>query len=224
MATSRANEVHRKFSACVIGHSYVRRLGDALSSEVKHKEELCRETPRLLRVDFQFERIEFFGHNGHLLSEMRQQVISAGRTRPDLVIINCGSNDLCEINCDLHVIAKGIFSYANFLIISFGVKCVNIIGVLRRDRCRHISAQDFHKRSFALNGLLKSMAATEAKIIFTQMRGFWRTEDGEQLAVTTWSDDGIHPGRSVNSRGFKKYRNNIRRALLNSATHLHNKF
>ena len=52
-------------------------------------------------------------------------------------------DSLCDPFVDVDSIAEGLVSYVHLLIVSFGVKLVYILGVVRRDRCRQLSAAVF---------------------------------------------------------------------------------
>lgn len=207
-------------NACIIGHSFVKRLNSCLSTQANGARDVALEVPRILRLNKLYNRIQLFGHNGYTVPQLRQQVLAAGRQSPDVVVINCGSNDICDVDCKPEDIANALVAYANLLTDSFGVKRVVIVGVIRRERCRGITAEEFSRRAHELNGVLKAVLANDNKVKFCQLRGFWRTQGGEQLDVASYSRDGIHPGPSYDSVGFMKYQNNVRRILVSSASQL----
>ena len=99
-----------RFTACILGHSFVRRLHDPIACE-DHDVAHC--APDSLRVVRLFSRIDIFGRSGYTVSELRHEVLAAGQQRPDLVIINCGSNDLCQERCDVEQVARGLMSYTD---------------------------------------------------------------------------------------------------------------
>ena len=143
----------RRLRACVIGHSFVRRLRETIAHKAGRDD--VRAAPRILRVDDTFEEIYVLGKSGYTLSEIRNYVFYAGDLRPDVVLINCGSNDLCDAKCDVDAVANGLISFANLLRVSFTVSVVVIMGVVRRDRCRKVSPEMFEERAYRLNGLLQ---------------------------------------------------------------------
>ena len=204
----------RRLRACVIGHSFVRRLRETIAHKAGRDD--VRAAPRILRVDDTFEEIYVLGKSGYTLSEIRNDVFYAGDLRPDVVLINCGSNDLCDAKCDVDAVANGLISFANLLRVSFTVSVVVIMGVVRRDRCRNVSPEMFEERAYRLNGLLQRRTSRMTGIIFEPMRGFWRCPDGVySLPVTAWSRDGIHP--QLSTTGNDKYKRNMRRCLLSAA-------
>ena len=52
-------------------------------------------------------------------------------------------DSLCDRFVDVDSIAEGLVSYVHLLTVSFGVKLVYILGVVRPDRCRQLSAAVF---------------------------------------------------------------------------------
>ena len=73
-----------RFTACILGHSSVRRLHDAIACE---DHDVAHRAPDSLRVARLFSRIDIFGRSGYTVSELRHEVLAAGQQRPDLVII-----------------------------------------------------------------------------------------------------------------------------------------
>ena len=88
----------RRLRACVIGHSFVRRLRETIAHKAGRDD--VRAAPRILRVDDTFEEIYVLGKSGYTLSEIRNDVFYAGGLRPDVVLINCGvCFNLCSNTC-----------------------------------------------------------------------------------------------------------------------------
>ena len=160
----------RRLRACVIGHSFVRRLRETIAH--KAGRDHVRAAPRILRVDDTLEEIYVLGKSGYTLSEIRNDVFYAGDLRPDVVFINCGSNHLCDTKCDVDAVANGLISFANLLRVSFTVSVVVIMGVVKHDRCRNVSPEMFKERAYRLNGLLQRRTSRMTGIVFEPMRGF----------------------------------------------------
>ena len=110
--------------------------------------------------------------------ELRDDIFTAGRTSPDVVMINCGSNNLCYGDCDLEAVANGLILYANLLKISFGLKLVVIVCVINRDRCRAVTRRVFRNRVHELNHLLEEKIAEYLGIDFQKLRGYYKSADG----------------------------------------------
>ena len=203
-----------RFTACILGHSFVRRLHDAIACE---DHDVAHRAPDSLRVDRLFSRIDIFGRSGYTVSELRHDVLAAGQQRPDLVIINCGSNDLCQERCDVEQVARELMSYADYLRISFGVRLVMLMGVIWRTRCHGVSSFVFSARAAELNRRPRDMSENRRGVLYMNMRGFWSPDGSSELPVSAYSSDGIHPGPDPTTHGFRKYRRNIRRCLIVAA-------
>ena len=210
--------VSKRLRACNVGHSFVRRLGESLECEARRDgTDACVgvAAPGLLRVDDVYNEVWTLGRSGYTLHGIRSDIFSTGNLFPDVVILNCGSNDLCDRFVDIESIADGLVSYAHLLTVSFGVKVVYILGVVGRDRCRQVSAAVFRSRAWRLNRAVCVRIRQYDGIHFDVMRGFWRCPDGSsELHVSAWSRHGIHPNSSA---GARKYRRNNRRVLLAAA-------
>ena len=146
--------VSKRLRACIVGHSFVRRLGDSLEDEARRDgTDACLgvAAPGLLKVDDVYNEVWTLGRSGYTLHGIRNDIFTTGNLFPDVVILNCGSNDLCDRFVDIESIADGLVSYAHLLTVSFGVKVVYILGVVWRDRCRQVSAAVFRSRARRLN-------------------------------------------------------------------------
>ena len=208
-------------TAALIGHSYIRRLAEDIAYEGRPKRP--NFSPKMaadrMSVEALFDKVHIFGKDSFTLHQMQKNICRAGRLHPDVVVINCGSNDLCEMECDVQKVVNGLVSYANFLRIGYGVKYIAIIGVANRKKCRSISQDEFAERAYAFNGRLKAVLETVDGVDYADMKGFHRDLNGNELPVGAWSDDGVHPAASGDKRenGMEKYRKVVRRSLLKGA-------
>ena len=203
-----------RLRACVVGHSFVRRLREAVISDAEGSTPVHRHAPNWLDVSRLYGSVYVEGRSGYTISGLRRDIFEAGSRYPHVVIINCGSNDVCTPDFDADAAVSALMSYAGLLRISYGVRLVVLMPVINRTRCRGLAAGEFRRRAYDFNGLLRSRAGEEDGVCVEPMRGFWRDDCGGMLPVRAWSSDGIHPGPAVTSSGFGKYRRNIRRVLL----------
>ena len=213
--------------ACIVGHSFVRRLQDAVGGApriLSHRDAAALNAPDWFRVQDHYHRVDFFGQSGYTVSMLQRDITSAGLLYPDVVIIESGSNDLCYRECDTDALVTGLFSYASMLREVHGVRLVIMASVLNRDRCRQVSPAQFRSRAFAFNRKMAARAARTPGVKFEVLRGFWRDPLGAPLPVSAWAGDGIHPGPGHNTTGFRKYRRNIRRLLLSAVAELDRHF
>ena len=217
-----------KLRACIVGHSFVRRLGEDLCKG-NHGEAPSPSTAAdELFVNKQFNKIHIFGNESFLVKDLVKNICKAGKLRPDCVIIHCGSNDLCKKECDVKKIVDGLVSFANFLRISYEVKHVSLLAVAGRTKCRDVSNATFRDRAETFNKQLKEAveasnhACRKKATSFVYLKGFCCDKEGNELPVSVWSSDGIHPATgSKRSQGMEKYRRLMRKSLLAGAGIVH---
>ena len=186
--------------ACIVGHSFVRRLQDAVGGApriLSHRDAAALNAPDWFRVQDHYHRVDFFGQSGYTVSMLQRDITSAGLLYPDVVIIESGSNDLCYRECDIDALVTGLFSYASMLREVHGVRLVIMASVLNRDRCRQVSPAQFRSRAFAFNRKMAARAARTPGVKFEVLRGFWRDPLGAPLPVSAWAGDGIHPAQGT---------------------------
>ena len=204
-----------ELTACVIGHSWVRRLGVKVCGRSRNEARAARNAARSMRLDATYSQIHVMGKAGYLVTEIRKDIFKAGQMSPDVVVINCGSNDLCDYRCDPSKVANALVSYAKLLRLSYHVRYVVLLSIVRRKRCRRATQDQFWDRAYEVNKLLGSMTQNTAGIDFVVLKGFSKCPDGKTvLPVDDWSGDGIHPD---DDEGGKKYLRNIRGCLLTGA-------
>ena len=87
--------------ATVIGHSFVSRAFSFLSNN---------EEGSNLNLKLQDIIIEWSGYSGLTAHQLKSKVIEA--SQPNIVIIEVGSNDLCDPQCDYICLAQEVFNIA----------------------------------------------------------------------------------------------------------------
>ena len=140
-----------------------------------------------------------------------------GADKPDLLIIECGSNDLTNLDCDPVKLAKNLLILADYSVIVHKVKLVIFCSVLLRGKCREVSRELFQQRMTTLNKNLLLGCKSSPLFCFFMFRGFWKDP------IRSWSSDLIHPGTAADSDGFRKYVRNIRDCLQTAAAMLFQK-
>ena len=123
--------------ACIVGHSFVRRLQDAVGGApriLSHRDAAALNAPDWFRIQDHYHRVDFFGQSGYTVSMLQRDITSAGLLYPDVVIIESGSNDLCYRECDIDALVTGLFSYTSMLREVHGVRLVIMASVLNRDQ------------------------------------------------------------------------------------------
>lgn len=215
--------MNRRYSGLILGHSFVARLRSAVQLECGTAMSLCTAAPVFLKLEKRFKTIDIRGRSGANVKDMILFINEIGNRRPDVVIFDVGSNDLCScsVDCDAKQIAQNLVSLGNLLTIGYGIRTVVFCSVIFRKKCRGISHCVFVERAKVFNKKLFDLCGENPQLKFYSHSGFWRDNDtGGPMPVGQWSQDGIHPGPQVASHGFWKYQRNIRRCLLESIAEL----
>lgn len=196
--------------ASVLGHSFVKRLGDY----TRDGEDLWKN----LRLNNDEFDIEFVGLGGSNVHTVQQKLGEISRFSPQLVFMQIGSNDLCKANCEPERLARHIISLANLLCEGYGVQRVVIGQILRRQppSGRHVhkfwahmevSLEEYNLCVIKTNSILENsldQCQDYSNMTYWRHRGFWN-QDRNML-----SDDGVH----LNAAGLHKYAYSVRKALL----------
>ena len=121
----------------------------------------------------------------------------------DLVIVELGSNDLCDQDCDSAKLARDLFSYATFLHEGLGVKAVAISQILYRVK---VPFKSYHEKVVEINSALHSLAKNSSlPIVFWRHRGMWKCEE------SVIGRDGVHLSCEV---GYPKYLRSMRDCVV----------
>ena len=81
------------------------------------------------------------------------------KVKPDLVYLEIGSNDLCDITVMPEVLAKHVAAFADYLCLAHGINTVYVGQVLQRfkmpDTCS-LSVAEYKRRAVAYNKALEA--------------------------------------------------------------------
>ena len=208
-----------KLKAALIGHSFVRRYAEDRTGSSRPSPAIAASK---MHVNELFSKVHVFGNDSFTIPQMRNNIHRAGALSLDCIVINTGSNDLCQRKCDIDDLVISLIDEAKFLLDS-GARHITLLGVASRTRCREVTVFTFNERAQHFNRSLREAAEMETGIEFMYMKGFWRDTGGAELPVSRWSDDGIHPAVSETKReaGMDKYHRLIRRCLMRGAHFVH---
>ena len=92
------------FTACILGHSFVRRLHDAITCE---DHDVAHRAPDSLRVVRLFSQIDIFGCSGYTVSELRHEVLAAGLQHRTWSSLTVGPTT-CQECCDVEQVTSGL--------------------------------------------------------------------------------------------------------------------
>ena len=185
----------------VFGHSFVRRLNDLLLSEVELYNMGLNTT--------QFS-VKCIGMGGLRLSH-RRRLHSADRilTGQDFVIVDIGSNDLCDSNTIPEQFALDIVSYCCFLVTGLDVKRVAISQILPR---LIEPFPGYNENVIRANVTIQDILNTcDYPVVMWKHRGMWNSQKAIHCA------DGVHLSLDV---GYPKYIRSLRDCIIRQHKHI----
>ena len=150
----------------VLGHSFVRRLGLYLGRD----DERCN-----FGLDESLFDISIIGFGGLTMRNSRLHSVKPLLENCDLVILDIGSNDLCDQTLNAQRFVNDLLSYAQFLRIGLNVHKVVILQLLHRSVVPYF---DYNSVVTGVNVSLQEClaAATLPKIYFWKHRaGLWQS-------------------------------------------------
>jgi lysophospholipase L1-like esterase len=148
--------------------------------------------------------VEMIGFPGIGIQRLSQHITRIPHTMYDIVVINCGSNDLCKLAFTPERLVNELLWLADFLIDNFGVRAVIITEILQRTRSsrRHfeVTLAEYNARVRATNILLRSCCTGSVH--------FWR-HDHRVRRQNSVCADGVH----LTHYGVQQFQRSILRAL-----------
>ena len=194
------------FKVMVLGHSFVKRAKDFVHSGLED----TTDNLHLEDVDFHWNG---FGGLTLPLLELKSHLLYA--TRPDILVLDIGSNDLCDDFIDPHALALNVYNVANSFLHVSSITCIFILDISYRSIQSSYSArQDFNACADIYNSKLHYLCSSNIAPIFpASLRGLkdnfedYLHTDGVHLSVNP------HPGTSHS--GTFKYLMSVRRAVVN---------
>lgn len=193
----------------ILGHSFISRLYDYIITSNHHSVDVN------MGLDPELHKIRLRGYPGGNLQKIREKGIEeVKRFKPDCVILQIGSNDLCNKEKTVNEIAQGIIELVLKLLFCEGVKKVGILQILHRlppkKKIRYeVDTVWFNERCDELNATLLSYFADNkvdgAK--YWKHKGFWSTENQNYV----FDKDGVHLNKE---HGYRKYFNSVRALIV----------
>lgn len=204
-----------KLKCIILGHSFVSRFFLRIRSLFGPKK-LSRHAAEYLKVSDYFSNIFIMGRGGARTENFFLPWHTMRCIRPNLVLIDTGSNDLVNARKDIDYISQCVLDLA--LLIKFTLDCDVVICsvVPRAAGLRRLSEGAFRTRMMRYNAVLSDMVKSSFfGIHFHHHKGFYKIQDGRDtdLPVSAWSEDLIHPSEE----GWEKYRVSLRKPMLDYA-------
>lgn len=150
--------------------------------------------------------VEVWGESGAAVSRIGDCLVDIPFGRYSVIVIACGSNDLCRQERTEETVADDLLSLSRFLVTYRGVQRVVVCELLPRYRAnRHfeVTLADFNRRVVQTNDMLKlAIAHSQFPIVF------WR-HDCRVRSPGVLKPDGTH----LNDRGLRFFENSVYRAV-----------
>ena len=124
--------------------------------------------------------------------------------QPNVVVLEVGSNDLCDISSDPEAVCSLIITLINRLRVEFSVDWVVVCQTLPRKKQPY---PDYNSAVSTLNSWLKQNLSTKEHATFWRHRGLARP------SLNIYDRDGIHLNRRGEDLLFRSYRRAILFAL-----------
>ena len=221
--------VHREVQlkkAVVLGHSFIRSTSDWCKSR-RLPLELQRNLERgvvsqgtvnahIMGLDTPYRSLEFLHTPLCTTPDMDWLVSEAAVRRPDIAVINTGSNDACKIlrgempangPQTAQQLAMVVLAKARTLRREHRVSVVVVMSMIRREKgFGDMDPSVFTKFMDGFNDQLARCCDYECGITYFHVQGYYGYEDGSKSQVKAWAKDSIHPYMA-------KYRAKMREAL-----------
>ena len=181
----------------IYGHSYIRRLNHFLVND--------RGAYHNLGLDFQLADVQWYGKGGLRADYAYYQHLEAiYETRPHILYIQLGSNDLCSVAATPTRVSEYLASLAN-LALQAGVERV-IIGqtIKRKKHGIPYSTPQYNLNVALLNRINARKFRSHPRI------SFWKHVGFERPVNAIMARDGVH----LNKVGQRKYFRSVRGAVL----------
>lgn len=184
----------------VFGHSFVRRLeqytNTCTTGDIKNLG-LCTNT----------FGIQLYGLGGLCMSQRRRLHSCDSKLHgADMVLLDIGSNDLCDPEYDINRFVTDLVSFASYLVTGLQVRKVIVLQIIKRARPPFSKYND---NVVECNVALKQLITTKCQlpIYFWRHRGMWNTDSN------IFHRDGVH----LSIRGYEKYLRSVRDCIIRTS-------
>ena len=204
--------------AGVIGHSFIKRIKHHCTDSIKQmgfwqpymEGRITRSLldAHALQLDNLFsdiavEWVYVFG-----TPEWRAAVNRMLEATPEIVVVNMGTNDLCNIirtgTGNPQQLAADMVAEAKYWRAHHGVETVVFMSVLRREAGYVGTPYTFTKLMGRFNDELARMTEAEPGLWLHHVEGFDCRTDGTSMPVSEWSRDKSHLGGHKDDLHFSK--------------------
>ena len=180
----------------IFGHSFVYQLGTYV------RETYCKGHNFGLSDD---DRVSLYRIGGMNVQSARHHTFVFDKFRPDIVILELGSKDVCNKLTRPENIGSEIHELACFVRDTYEVKEVVLSEVLFREKAPRgeSTVEHYNNRVIALNKYLHVVTEDEDRVSFWRHRGLW-------CNIKPTLKDGIH----LNDLGHKHMYRSMKGAMI----------
>ncbi len=202
--------------AFIMGHSFIRRLSDyvALLAGEPDGRPRGEQFAEALEVQNIISQVAFGFFPKLGSAEMVDTLVQLQMFRPQILIIDVGSNDCTGPGVHANLVADQVYALATELLLIDSIEKICVIRMLRRDRHIGCHPAEFLDRVELFNDTLRSHRDDHPDIDIYYLQGFSRLPCGAVMPIRFFALDGIHPGPSFGHWAFFKYACEIRGRLL----------
>ncbi len=223
----------QKLTGGVIGHSFIKNIIRYVEREIHDrgwaaeikagKRGKGASTAEILELDWHYDLVfmqksYWFGGDEW---QTAVNIVLAGKT--DVLLINIGSNDICDIIRNFHnsagdrlrvesLVTRIVQDGCKFRDVH-GVRVVKFMSVLKRVARTRNNRDRFTKCMGYFNDELRRQCGRERGLYAVNVEGFACRPDGSAMEVEDWSPDGSHPGIDFSHPSFQKYYQEVRGAM-----------
>ena len=204
-----------------VGDSFVRRLRDDLVTRSFHAKSKPRDVSQTqpilasalshtLRLDNEIRGVYTESNHLQFISDLPNAHLLLHHVRPDIVVVNVGSNDLANLaqvnRAAVLQLAVQLHSFAA----SFDARMVIMCKVLYRTQRLSGTPEIFAENADIFNSIVRNMCCKNSTPItlFNPLRGFMfehnDTDTPIPRPVSSWSHDGIHVDTMASMTRFQE--------------------
>ena len=182
-------------SAVILGHSFVKSC----------QKYVVQSKSSMFNLK-QYSHVYFHGIGGATITTMEKEIEIIGHLDARCVIIDVGSNDLCDNKQDVLFLAKSLLKLAREVVGKYGVTVVLMPQFNRKNGTFPYNQHDFNVRLREFNMQLKKLCKEQPnpRIMFHNLRNMW------PLWESLICKDGVH----LTEDGMRRLCRNYRAALV----------
>ncbi len=221
-------DIGRKLTACIIGHSFprrvlsrVKRLSRGNGNRIKIRKGIKTEAEVIAEhfsLDKRFSEISIL-HAPTMMKLYKTGVLhQVKELRPEVACVHFGSNEISKLfRCPIRE-AENLWALAQDLQNVYKIQVVVLLSCIRRSGGMRVSERVFHKHMKRFNKKIQSLCEHgDGSIVFYNIKGFLNRPDQSTRPVKEFAADEIHPrDDDYTSQFFWRYERAVHSAFLDT--------